>query len=198
MTLQPPAPTLRRHPELVWPAAVTAEEAVRKVARRLPDGAGAGLTARLYHHPFMGMLFLSGTVPGRSWRRRAPGAAALMPVVVDLVSGRAFLSDPWVEEDFTTRESALRATDARVDDPSSQVQGPAPRLTEGEADAAGRALLAGVLLRRRRLSPTTPAELVAPPVCFGKPNWWVTGRNGDRTVEVVVDALSGRHYVCSG
>ena len=64
-------PAVATPPDLVWPAAVSAEAAVRTVARRLPPG--AELSARLYHHPFLGMMFLSGTESHRSsWRRSSP------------------------------------------------------------------------------------------------------------------------------
>lgn len=182
--------------DLVWPAAVSAEAAVRTVARRVPSG--AELSARLYHHPFLGVAFLLDTDEHRSWWRAA-ARPVLAAVVVDLVSCRAFLTDPWNAEDLTTRADALASG------PSGDVgamttaapRDPAPRHTQAEAVEAGRALLPGLLARRRRLDALAPAELAGPPVTFGKPNWWVTGRAGGRTVEVVVDALSGRHYVRS-
>lgn len=182
-------------PVLAWPSAVPAEAAVSTVARRL--GPGADLTARLYHHPFAGMMFLCEMAPG-PFRQRASAAPVLAAVVVDLVSGRAFLSDPWNDEDFITRDTASEeALSGSSGADPHPVRGPAPRLTEQEAVEAGRALLPGLLARRRRIDPFRPARLTGPPVHFGKPNWWVTGRDGERALEVVVDALSGRHYVCS-
>lgn len=175
-------------PVLAWPTAVTAEQAVAKVARRL-RGPG-GLTARLYHHPFLGLTFLGGSTAPR-WRGGAASAPVLAPVVVDLVSGRAFLSDPWEEDSFTTCREALEAAG---DDGSAPVRGPRPRVSPSEAVEAARALLAGVLVRRRRLGGLGPVALSGTPVSFGKPNWWVTGELHGRPVEVVVDALSGRHY----
>ncbi|RIK14452.1 MAG: hypothetical protein DCC50_11175 [Acidobacteria bacterium] len=182
--------------DLVWPVAVPAEAAVRTVARRLPPG--TELTARLYHHPFLGMMFLLDTEKHRSrWRPRA--RPVLAAVLVDLVSGRAFLTDPWNAEDLTTRAEALAAASSgHVDAVTSPApRAPAPRLTEEDAVAAGRALLPGLLARRRRLDALGAAELTGPPTRFGKPNWWVTGQAGGRMVEVVVDALSGRHYARS-
>ncbi|WP_154402213.1 hypothetical protein [Ornithinimicrobium cavernae] len=182
-------------PELVWPAVVAPEDAIRTVARRLHPG--VDLAARLYHHPFLGMMFLCGA-PVRRFRSRTGAGQVLAAVVVDLVGGRAYLSDPWNDEDFTTRAAALGvAGPAATTRGAAPVRGPAPRLREAEAVAAGRSLLPGVLARRRRLDPVGPAELAAPLIYFGKPNWWVTGRDGDRSIEVVVDALSGRHYVAS-
>ncbi|GGK79669.1 hypothetical protein [Ornithinimicrobium pekingense] len=182
--------------DLVWPAVVPAEAAVRTVARRLPPG--AQLSARLYHHPFAGMAFLCGTDTRRS-RWLAPARPLLASVLVDLVSGRAFLTDPWDADELTTRAAALSASsgDALWSEAAPVLRDPAPRVTEDEAVAAGHALLPGLLARRRRLDLLERAELTQTPVRFGKPNWWVTGRSGERTVEVVVDALSGRHYVRS-
>ena len=193
-------PTAERS-DLVWPVAVPAEHAVRTVARRLP--AGAQLTARLYPHPFLGVMFLCGTGEARRPRwRRASGGPLLAAVVVDLVSGRAFHTDPWVEDDLVTRGAAHEAAAPSIGSPADSsaapaVRDPRPRITTEEAVEAARALLPGLLARRRRLDPVGAAELTGPPVRFGKPNWWVSGRSEGRTVEVVVDALSGRHYVKS-
>lgn len=188
----PRSPATSRE-DLVWPTAVTPEQAVRKVARRLTER--VPLTARLYHHPFVGLVFVSRARAGRFSRRahRAPVAAH---VVVDLVSGRAFLTDPWDEDSFTTRQAALDQAALPTD--AAPVHGPAARITEDTAVQAGRALLAGALARRRRLDSPGPADLHSPPVHFGKPNWWVTGTRGDRAVQVIVDGITARHYACSG
>ena len=197
MTMTAPLRPATAGQDLVWPAAVPAEQAVRKVARRLPER--VPLTARLYHHPYVGLVFVCRPSAGR-FPRRATRAPVVGHVVVDLVCGRAFLSDPWDEDSFTTREAALEATAATGDPDATPVpvHGPAPRITDEAAVRAGRALMVGALVRRRRLDPLGPAELHATPVHFGKPNWWVTGRRGERAVEVIVDALSGRHYACAG
>jgi hypothetical protein len=181
--------------DLVWPAVVTADEAVHKVARRLPER--VPLTAHLYHHPFAALAFVCHP-SARRWPRRTERGPMLGHVVVDLVTGRAFLSDPWDEGSFITREAALEAARPDADRVAASVRGPAPRISEADAVEAGRALLTGVLVRRRRLDSVGRVELHAPPISVGKPNWWVTGRGEKRDVEVVVDALSGRHYAYSG
>lgn len=183
-------------PDLVWPVAYPADRAIRKVTRRLAEP--IDLSADLYHHPFLGFAFVC-RAPARRFPWQRPGVPALAHVVVDLVGGRAFLGDAWEEDSFTTRTVALRAAGHEVPaGQSSAPPGPAPRITQAVAEERGRALLAGVLARRRRLDPVGTVDLFAPPVYFGKPNWWVCGRRGDHVVEVIVDALSGRHYVCSG
>lgn len=180
----------------VWPASVSAEAAMRTVARRLAPG--AELTARLYHSPFLGMMFLLDPDERRS-RWRAPSGPVLAAVVVDLVSGRAFLTDPWSEADLITRGQAVDPVDPGCPVPTTgpAPRDPTPRVSEAEALGAGRALLPGLLARRRRLDALGAAELTGPPTRFGKPNWWVTGQADGRVVEVVVDALSGRHYARS-
>jgi hypothetical protein len=195
VTTAAPRPPATASRDLVWPAVVTAEEAVRKVARRLPEQ--IPLAAHLYHHPFVALAFVCRP-SARRWLRRAERAPMLGHVVVDLVAGRAFLSDPWDESSFITRDAALAAGLPDADRGAPSVHGPAPRISEADAVEAGRALLTGVLVRRRRLDSVGGVELHASPVPVGKPNWWVTGRGEKRHVEVVVDALNGRHYACSG
>lgn len=199
MTTAHPAPVSTRPGEPVWPVAVPAETAVRTVARRLSPG--AELTAQLYHHPFLGVTFLLDPREHRSWWPRTPPpapTALVAAVAVDLVSGRAFLTDPWDPDDLVERDTALAEAPRYGVAQGSAPRSPAPRVTEEDAVEAARALLPGLLARRRRLETLSPAELTGPPVHFGKPNWWVTGRSGGRDVQVVVDALSGRHYVRAG
>lgn len=196
MTTTSRMPATATPPDLVWPTAVSAEAAVRTVARRLPPG--AELTARLYHHPFLGVMFLLDAQERRCWWR-ARTRPVLAAVVVDMVSCRASLTDPWDPEDLSSRAAAVASAGSGHAGAATTPgpRDPAPRHTEAEAVEAARALLPGLLARRRRFDALGPAELTGPPVAFGKPNWWVIGRASGRDVQVVVDALSGRHYVRS-
>lgn len=199
MTTPHSEPASARSSDLVWSVAVPAEAAVRTVARRLSTG--ADLAAQLYHHPFLGVTFTIRQRERRSWLRGTAATSAptlIAAVAVDLVGGRALLTDPWDPADLTDRATAVATTPGYGVATGSAPRSPAPRVTEEEAVDAARALLPGLLARRRRLEPLSPAELTAPPVRFGKPNWWVTGHSGGRDVQVVVDALSGRHYVRAG
>ncbi|GAB3045052.1 hypothetical protein [Sediminivirga luteola] len=74
---------------------------------------------------------------------------------------------------------------------------PEPRLGVAEAEASARRLIDSVLIRRRRWAERTEPRLMDGPLVFGKPNWWVTGTRRGRRVEVIVDALTGRHYAFS-
>lgn len=74
---------------------------------------------------------------------------------------------------------------------------PEPRLGVAEAEASARRLIDSVLIRRRRWAERAEPRLMDSPLVFGKPNWWVTGTRRGRKVEVIVDALTGRHYAFS-
>lgn len=174
-----------RRPKVAVAASISAEQARITVARRLREP--TDLDATLYHHPFLGVVFTCRTshvpLPGKG----CP-APMLAYLVVDLVGGLAYLSDPWDESCFVP----LEPTDA-----TTRIRGPEPQVEQAVALSSARAVLAGAVLRRRRLDIVAHAELLESPVLFGKPNWWVTGRRGDNRVQVIVDATTGRHYACS-
>lgn len=179
-------------PQLAWPAAVDADQALDRVTSRLGrTGASAALQARLVLHPMLAVEF--------AWhRRRREGAAHAL---VDLVGGRAFVVEPWTEVPFVSveeMEELARRTPRDGRDGAALLGPPDVRVTVDEAVGTARRLLAGVLLRRRRLGSGSSFELRRDPLVVGKPNWWVTGSASGRRVEVVVDAVSGRHYAFRG
>lgn len=174
-------------PSVALPATITAEQALAKIARRLPKA--SKLDATLYHHPFLALVFECTSnrvrIPFRGDPRSAVPEVAYL--LVDLVGGSAYLGDPWDEGSFMP-----------IPHPESAVvQGPEARIEEAVAIRSARAVLGGVMARRRRIDTINRADLIVPPLRFGKPNWWVTGRRGERRVEVIVDAITGRHYACS-
>lgn len=175
MTLEAPA--------VAWPRRITEEQARAWATRRLPRMRQARF--ELYHHPMAGVQF--------AWRRRL-GGTILAHALVDLVGGRAYLSEPWDDITFLP----LRAEGPEPLSTTSSVHGPGPRLTGEEAESAARTLIDSVLLRRRRLDSSGTLHRVGDVLCFGKPNWWVTGRFEGRDVEVVIDGLTGSHYVFRG
>lgn len=183
-------PVQQRHgslrPLVALPAAVSAEQARATVARRLPQA--LDLDAALYHHPFLGLVFECSSSRVRIPFRKDtdPPAPAIAHLIVDLVGGSAYLGDPWNDDSFEPIQQADTA-----------IRGPAARIEEATAIRSARAVLAGVMTRQRRIDTISRADLLGPPVRYGKPNWWVTGRRGERSVEVIVDAISGRHYACS-
>src|SRR5699024_4460946 len=109
-------------------------------------------------------------------------------VLVDLVGGRAYLSDAWDIKELV----AIRPTEQ-----TSALQDPEPVVDETDAIRAARAILAGVVLRRRQLSSITDLELIEPPIRLGKPKWWVTSEDARTATEVIVDGITGKHYAFS-
>lgn len=173
-------------PRLAWPVAVDADQALRTVTSRLGPGAAGGadvdLSARMVLHPMLAVEFV--------WhRRRREGAAHAL---VDLVGGRAFVVEPWTEVPFVPVGEMAELEE------TAELEPPAPQVPVEEAVRTARQLLAGVLLRRRRLGSASAFELRREPLCVGKPNWWVSGTAAGRRVEVIVDAVSGRHYAFQG
>ena len=182
--------TQQLQPAIAWPPRVSAAEARTLVNRRLKEP--AELTATLYHHPFLGLVFqghqsrLSRFF--RATSQRAPHELVQAHVLVDLIGGRAFLSDAWSPEELVAIER---------DNGPRTIDDPAPQVDEVAAIRAARALLASVVLRRRRLAAVQQLELGAAPIALGKPNWWVTDPSGKRAIEVIVDGITGKHYAFS-
>lgn len=181
---------LELRPEFAWPVKFSAEEAQTVVNRRLK--VRADLDATLYHHPFLGLVFQSRSPRGslvrstNNWRQAPEVIQA--HVLVDLVGGRAYLSDAWDSRELVAIRPAEDITGLRD---------PEPLLDEATAVCAARAVLAGVVLRRRKLSSIADLELLEPPIRLGKPNWWVTDRDVSKSTEVIVDGITGKHYAFS-
>lgn len=181
---------LKLRPELAWSVKFSAEEARTVVQRRLK--ARTELDTALYHHPFLGLVFQSRNHRARSFpkvtgRRQKPEIIRAH-LLVDLVGGRAYLSDAWDLREFVAIEQT---------EETRALRNPEPLLDETTAIRAARAVLAGVVLRRRKLSSSTDLELLEPPIRLGKPNWWVTSRDVSKATEVIVDGITGRHYAFS-
>lgn len=180
---------LRLRPELAWPVQFSAEEARRLVSRRLKNQ--IELTTTLYHHPFLGLVFQGPTRPTSFFPRPSRMREAELiraHVLVDLVGGKAYLSDAWDLRDFVS---------IRRGDGADTITDPEPKVHQAAAVSAARAVLAGVVLRRRKMTPIHRLELVEPPIRLGKPNWWVTNQGPGRSTEVIVDGITGRHYAFS-
>ena len=164
-------------PTLAWPAQISQEFVLGWVKRRLPGA--EQVRTELYHHPMMGVAF--------RWRR--PLAQPMLAhALVDLVGGRAFAADHWEDVGFRP-----------IDDvpTSSTVKPPKRLISDDDGRDSARRLINGVLLRRRRLDLAGRLEEIGEPLIFGKPNWWVQATHGGKAVEVVIDGLSGNHYVFS-
>src|SRR5699024_1643495 len=181
---------LKLRPELAWPVKFSAQEARTLVNRRLKTR--VPLKTTLYHHPFLGLVFQSGKPsPGIfpiTSRWRQPPELIRAHVLVDLVGGRAYLSDSWDSKEFV----AIRPTEQ-----TSALQDPEPVVDETAAIRAARAILASMVQRSRKLSSITDLELLEPPIRLGKPNWWVTSEDANKSTEVIVDGITGKHYAFS-
>lgn len=164
-------------PDCAWPVQIGREQAVQTVAGRLPPPGAADLQAELHLHPLLAVEFVGSTRPGA---RRPPLTGHAL---VDLIGGRAYVAEPWTEVEFLALDQLSAASPA-----------PAAQIGREEAVRAARRVLGNVLLRRRRWGIGGGLTLGRDPVCVAKPNWWITGAAGGRAVEVLVDAVSGRHY----
>ena len=184
------AELIQLQPEFAWPVKFSDHEARALVNRRLKEH--TELMATLYHHPFLGLVFQGQNRPPsvflRARKFRMPSELVRAHVLVDLVGGRAYLSDAWEPDEFV----AIRHLDE-----TSTITDPEPQVSDAAAMRAARALLAGVALRRRQIHPIADLELVKPPIRLGKPNWWVTNRDPNGSTEVIVDGITGRHYAFS-
>lgn len=180
----------RLQPEFAWPVKFSDEEARTLVNHRLKKR--ADLKTTLYHHPFLGLVFQGQQHRARFFpqpsRQRETNELIQAHVLVDLVGGKAYLSDAWETDDFIA---------ISPNDETSPIRDPEPQVQEATAILAARAILAGVVLRRRRIAAVNDFELVEPPARLGKPNWWVTDRHTGGSTEVIVDGITGKHYAFS-
>ncbi|GAA4479696.1 hypothetical protein GCM10023190_23260 [Enteractinococcus fodinae] len=182
--------TQKLAPELAWPVKFSAGEARALVNRRLKQR--TDLKATLYHHPFLGLVF-QGQQHRPGWlssmvRTQQRVELVRAHVLVDLVGGRAYLSDAWKTEDFVALNPG---------DEPNLISDPEPQVDEATAIGAARSILAGVVLRRRKITAIGALELVETPLRLGKPNWWVTDQSDNGSVEVIVDGITGKHYAFS-
>lgn len=167
-------------PEAVRRPLVSSADAIKRMSSRLRDD--RTLNAELVHHPMLGVEF---RMSGNSRRRRPIEPRALLAhAVVDLVGGRAYVTEPWNRQDFFPRP-----------DSAASDRDPQPRLARDTAIDAARELMLGVLFRRRRLGSDLDLHVNGEPLLFGKPNWWITAGADEKPVEVLVDAMTGKHFV---
>lgn len=164
-------------PTVAWPVNISRDQALDWVGRKL-SGA-RDVQAELYHSPMLGVVFES---------RRGLEPAEQVYVIVDLVGGRAYAAEPWDGIAFEPLGAAPQ---------DGTTTAPARVLTDEQGEASARQLVQSLLLRTRRLGGPRRVERVGSLLCFGKPNWWITGSNRDRQVEIIVDAVTGRHYALS-
>lgn len=167
--------------DMVWELNVTDEDAQKWVQRKLPRARRVGTS--LYYHPMLGQEF--------DWRGPR-GKLIKVNVLVDLVSGRGFVSTPWKPENFTAPERELQLKNAH------SITAPEPRIGLAEARNTARSVARFLVTRKRRFGGVGTLSDESREVLFGKPNWWVTGEHQGRDLELILDGVSGKHYVFSG
>lgn len=164
-------------PDVVWPMNISRDRAMSWIGGKLSGIRNA--RAELYHSPMLGVVFEV---------RRNLRPPETIHVIVDLVGGRAYAAEPWAEVDFVPLERVAR---------SEEIASPVRALTDDQGEAAARKLVLSLLLRTRRLGGPGRVHRQGPVLCFGKPNWWITGENRGRQVEIILDAVTGKHYALS-
>lgn len=162
-------------PRVAWPLQISEEKVLKWVRRRMPRV--RQVRGSLYHHPMLGVAF--------QWDR--PFAEPMLAhAIVDLVGGRAYAAEHWDDVDFVSIHSV---------EVSPYLRPPTRAVSDETARTTAQRLISSVLLRRRKLGFAGRLAEYGHPLLFGKPNWWVQGSYDNRDVEVVVDGLTGNHYV---
>lgn len=164
-----------------WKLNLSRGEALKWVNRKLPRA--REVRASLYYHPMLGCEF--------DWTGPR-GKLIKINILVDLNSGRGFAAAPWTTANFTTR-----AVDVMRDNAHS-IRTPEPQVALDQARQTARSVAQVLVTRKRRFGGVGTLQLNDREVSFVKPNWWVTGENGGRDLELILDGITGRHYVFSG
>lgn len=164
-----------------WKLNVDRAAAYDWVRRKLPKAHDIKMS--LYHHPMMGCEF--------GWKIRR-GKFSKITILVDLVSGRAFAAAPWDENSFEPPDTQLIAVNdhAQLSDRTALV-------ALEKARAAARSVAQVIVMRKQRFAVTDNMRPSAPDVFFLKPNWWITGSHRGRPLELILDGVTGKHYVFS-
>jgi len=164
-----------------WKLNVDRAAASAWVRRKLPKARDIKMS--LYHHPMMGCEF--------GWEIRRSKFSKIT-ILVDLVSGRAFAAAPWDENSFEPPATQLLA-----ENDHAQLSDQAALVTLEKARTAARSVAQVIVMRKQRFAVTGNLRASAPEIFFLKPNWWITGSHRGRPLELVLDGVTGKHYVFS-
>ncbi|HLT91812.1 MAG TPA: hypothetical protein VKZ85_12805 [Woeseiaceae bacterium] len=163
--------------QLAFKASVTEEQAWQAIQARAPRI--SRIRAELRHHPFSGFVHrFYHPVHGAS-------APARVHTLVDRLTGKAFISEPWselVEVDEASQGSS-------VSDPGWNT------ITFEQARERSLQVIRVAALRRYRLARRHALEELESHELLWKPNWLLTGMLGQQRLRVLVDGLTGSYYV---
>lgn len=151
------------------------------VQRKLPKA--RELQISLYYHPMMGFEF--------GWDIRR-GKFSKITILVDLVSGRAFAAAPWDDNSFESPAVELMAQNEHY-----LLSERKAVVSSEKAKAAAKAVAQVIVMRKQRFAVQGNIRSTAPDLHFLKPNWWITGSHRGRPLELILDGVTGKHYVFS-
>lgn len=164
-----------------WKLKVDREDALKWMRRKLPKARDVEMS--LYYHPMLGCEF--------DWHGPR-GKLIKINILVDLVSGRAFAASPWTNESFDAPEMQLQADNAHA------ISAPEPSIDISKAKETARSVAHVLVTRKRRFGGVGNLAKATRDVHFLKPNWWITGGHRGRDLELILDGVTGKHYVFSG
>lgn len=159
--------------EAEFPALLTREQA--SAAVRAKAAAFEVESASLSFHPFAGFIH-SMTLP----RTRAEST---IHTLVDRLTGKTFITDPWPELRHTA------SGQGRVDDPRWN------SISFENARMRSRHLVATASLRKMKLGHNSRIREIHSYEMIWKPNWLLVGKLGDQELKVLVDGMNGGYYV---
>lgn len=164
-----------------WKLNIDHDEALRWMRRKLPKA--RDVATSLYYHPMLGSEF--------DWHGPR-GKLIKINILVDLVSGRAFAAAPWTDKSFSAVEAELQANNAHI------ISTPEPRVDMVTAQQTARTVAQVLVTRKRRFGGVGKLDQHTRDVQFLKPNWWITGTHRGTDLELILDGVTGKHYVFSG
>src|SRR5699024_9391848 len=99
---------------------------------------------------------------------------------------------PWTDKSFSAVETELQADNAHI------ISTPEPRIDITKAHQTARSVAQVLVTRKRRFGGVGTLDKHTRDVQFLKPNWWITGVHRGLDLELILDGVTGKHYVFSG
>lgn len=166
---------------LAWKLNIDHDDMLKWVQRKLSKA--RNVETSLYYHPMLGCEF--------DWYGTT-GKLIKINILVDLVSGRGFAAAPWHEQTLGLPEKVLQ------DQNDHAVSSPEVCIDMATARQTARSIAQVLVTRKRRFGGVGVLSAETRDVPFLKPNWWVTGEHRGRELELILDGVTGKHYIFSG